>query len=208
MYEQRISMATLGGHGVGGKIALAAACYHHDHVTGYFGLDTTPMNQFYHESFAEFRKCFDLLGGFNINRSYPAIVNTLKDTVVCPKLRTLFLNCLIKGDNGYQWNFNFDAISHNLAKETPSNLTNWHTSVGLYPGRAMFAFPDNSNYVHLSTNTLPMYSVCPRLQGFNEDIFSIQGDDNTQSTFSFIQTTGSTNVKMISTPTPIRWLNS
>ena len=49
MYQNKISMATLGGHGVGGKIALATGCYHMDKVTGYFGLDTTPMNHFYHE---------------------------------------------------------------------------------------------------------------------------------------------------------------
>jgi pimeloyl-ACP methyl ester carboxylesterase len=48
MYEHKISMATLGGHGIGGKVALAAACYHYDKVTGYFGLETTPMDQYYH----------------------------------------------------------------------------------------------------------------------------------------------------------------
>lgn len=48
MYDHKISMATLAGHGVGGKIALAAACYHYDKVTGYCGIDTTPMNHFYH----------------------------------------------------------------------------------------------------------------------------------------------------------------
>ena len=48
MYEHRISMATLGGHGIGAKVALAAACYHFDKVTGYIGLDTTPMDQYYH----------------------------------------------------------------------------------------------------------------------------------------------------------------
>lgn len=29
MYNNHISMATLAGHGIGGKIALAAACYHY-----------------------------------------------------------------------------------------------------------------------------------------------------------------------------------
>ena len=178
MYEQKISMATLGGHGIGAKIALAAACYHFDHVTGYFGLDSSPMNQFYHEAFAEMRNCFGLLNNFNINRSYGAIVNELKHTVICPKWRSIFLNNLVKGDHGYQWNFNYDAIHRNLARDSPSNLTCWHSSIGLYPGRALFAFPDQSQFVHLSTNTLPMYSICPRLQGFNEDIFCIQEDDN------------------------------
>lgn len=43
-------MATLGGHGLGGKIALAAACYNLNKTTGYFGIDLTPMNQYYFES--------------------------------------------------------------------------------------------------------------------------------------------------------------
>jgi len=44
MYENKISTATLGGHGIGGKIALAVGCYHSDRVTGYFGIDTSPMD--------------------------------------------------------------------------------------------------------------------------------------------------------------------
>jgi pimeloyl-ACP methyl ester carboxylesterase len=47
MYANKISMATLAGHGIGGKIALATACYHHDKVTGYFGIDTVPYNQYF-----------------------------------------------------------------------------------------------------------------------------------------------------------------
>jgi len=55
MYEHKISMATLAGHGVGGKVALAAACYNYDKVTGYCGIDTSPLNHFYHEPVKELR---------------------------------------------------------------------------------------------------------------------------------------------------------
>ena len=48
MYENHISMATLAGHGVGAKVALAAGCYHNEKVTGVVGFDSSPMNQFYH----------------------------------------------------------------------------------------------------------------------------------------------------------------
>ena len=34
MYENKISTATLGGHGIGGKLALAVGCYHPERVTG------------------------------------------------------------------------------------------------------------------------------------------------------------------------------
>ena len=34
MYENKISTATLGGHGLGAKLALATGCYHANRVTG------------------------------------------------------------------------------------------------------------------------------------------------------------------------------
>jgi pimeloyl-ACP methyl ester carboxylesterase len=179
MYENRISTATLGGHGLGGKVALAAACYHYDKVTGYFGLDSAPMNQYYHESVRELRKYLNFLETLNINRPYASIKTDLQSNVLCPKWRNLFLAALARGEgNQYSWNFNFDSVHHNLTTEIPSNLTNWHKSIGLYPGRSMFAFPEYSRYVHLSTNTLPMYSVCPGLEGLNLDIFAIKGVEN------------------------------
>jgi len=51
MYDNKISMATLAGHGIGAKIALATACYHYDKVTGYFAFDSVPMNQYYHDGY-------------------------------------------------------------------------------------------------------------------------------------------------------------
>jgi pimeloyl-ACP methyl ester carboxylesterase len=182
MYENRISSATLGGHGLGGKVALAAACYHFDKTTGYFGFDTSPMDHYYHEATAEVRSHLEALRNVNLARSYGAISAELKNIVLCPKWRSLYLSNLVKAEGGYAWNFNFNAVHHNLTRISPSNLSSWSKSVGLYPGRSLFAFPEYSRFVHLNTNTLPMYSVCPRLQGFNQDIFAIQGDDSPQST--------------------------
>ena len=50
MYEHQISMATLGGHGLGAKIALAAASFNMSKTTGYFGINSSPMDQFYFEA--------------------------------------------------------------------------------------------------------------------------------------------------------------
>jgi pimeloyl-ACP methyl ester carboxylesterase len=203
MYEHKISMATLGGHGIGGKVALAASCYHFDKVTGYFGINTSPMDQYYHESYAELRKYINFLEGLNTKRGYNAINADLKDSILCPKWRSLFQNSLVKAaEGGYSWNFNFGAVHHNLTKTYPSNLTGWSSTIGLYPGRALFALSEHSRFVHLATNTLPMYKVCPRLQGLNEDIFSIQGDDNPLSTHAFTQIIGSTSRREMPIPLP------
>ena len=36
MYENKMSTATLGGHGFGGKLAMAVGCYYAERVTGYY----------------------------------------------------------------------------------------------------------------------------------------------------------------------------
>lgn len=49
----------------------------------------------------------------------------------------------------------------------------WDSSYGLFTGRSCYIFPEYSNRVFLGSNTLPMYGVCPRLNGLNEDIHSL-----------------------------------
>jgi len=66
MYEHRISTATLAGHGFGGKVALATACYHHDRVTGVFGIDTSPMDHRYFVAFKEFKHYIERLRELDI----------------------------------------------------------------------------------------------------------------------------------------------
>jgi len=51
MYENKISTATLGGHGLGAKLALATGCYHANRVTGVFCLDGGPLDHRYYEAF-------------------------------------------------------------------------------------------------------------------------------------------------------------
>jgi len=50
MYQNKISTATLAGHGYGGKLALATGCYHFDRVSGVYAIETSPMDHRYHEA--------------------------------------------------------------------------------------------------------------------------------------------------------------
>lgn len=178
MYEHEISMATLAGHGLGAKVALAAGCYHFDKVTGVFAIDSVPYNQYYFEPFHELRSYISKLKGLNLNRGFGAIIHDLKTIISCPKWRSIFENNLHRVGGGYEWKFEKNAVFSNLSSSQPSSLVNWPKTNGLYPGRACFVFPEYSRYVHLNTNTLPMMSVCPKLNGWGEDIFTVQGDEN------------------------------
>ena len=144
------------------------------------------MEQRYHESYRELREWVCFLRHLDINRGFHTIHSELKDKILDPKWRNIFLNNLEKEGNGYRWQCNFEAIHHNLHYNFPYSLTSWAPNIGLYPGRSLFVFPEHSRYVHLGTNTNPMYKVCPKLNGWNEDIFSIQDDENPQSNIGII----------------------
>lgn len=183
MYEHQISMATFGGHGLGGKIALAAASYNLNKATGYFGIASSPMNQYYFEAAREVRRYVESIQHLNLHRGFPSIVGDLKQEIQCPKWRSLFQSNLSKADGSYRWEFNVQAVAQNLLSNTPNSLWDWPTTNGLFTGKAMFAFPEYSRWVHLGTNTLPMLKVCPQLHGFNEGISYVQGDENPQSKY-------------------------
>lgn len=96
----------------------------------------------------------------------------------CPKWREIFEDNLVKEPHGWSWHFNLEVLYQNLRSKRAESLLNWTSAMGLWTGRAMFAFPEYSRYVYLNTHTLPMMNVCTQLKGFGEDIFSIQGDEN------------------------------
>lgn len=105
----------------------------------------------------------------------------MKSKVKCPKWRALFESNIVKQDNRYTWKFDANAVWSNLKNDSPNSLTGWNPTVGIYPGRVCFAFPDNSRHVYLNTNTMPMLKVCIQSKGFLEDIFSVQGDEGVQN---------------------------
>lgn len=51
MDEKKITMATLGGHGFGAKVALATAISNLDRCTGVINLDGGPLDHTYYEAF-------------------------------------------------------------------------------------------------------------------------------------------------------------
>jgi len=51
MDKQKLTMATMGGHGFGAKVALATAINNMDRVTGVINLDGGPLDHRFYESY-------------------------------------------------------------------------------------------------------------------------------------------------------------
>jgi len=75
MYKNKPSTASIGGHGIGGKVALAAACYHSDYFTGYFGLDYTPVDYKNYEAFGEVKGYLNAVKNLDLMRNKAHINN-------------------------------------------------------------------------------------------------------------------------------------
>ena len=53
MDDNKITMATIGGHGFGAKVATAAAINNHNRFTGVICLEGGPLDHKYYESYQE-----------------------------------------------------------------------------------------------------------------------------------------------------------
>jgi len=51
MDDKKLTMATLGGHGFGAKVALATAISNMERCTGVINLDGGPLDHTYYEAF-------------------------------------------------------------------------------------------------------------------------------------------------------------
>lgn len=179
MYTNKISTATLAGHGLGAKVALAAACYHSERFTGFCGLDYSPVNYKNYEPVRELAGYIEALKNTKLNKPKSAIYHDINKVANCPKWeKVLKQNLKMIAPSQYEWAFNMKGLADNLANANENHIGSWNANYGLWGGRSSWIFPEYSRYVHLGTNTLPMHKVCPKTQGFGRDIFAIQGDEN------------------------------
>ena len=89
MDDKKITMATIGGHGFGAKLATATAIAHMNRFTGIMCLDGGPLNHKYYEPYQELCEYVDLAKNINLESGEEGI-KTLKDKISCPKYREIF----------------------------------------------------------------------------------------------------------------------
>ena len=66
MDEHKITMATIGGHGFGAKVATATAINHMNRFTGVISLDGGPLDHKYYEAYQELAQYIESVRNLNI----------------------------------------------------------------------------------------------------------------------------------------------
>ena len=164
MDQQQLTMATLGGHGFGAKVALATAINNMNRCTGVINLEGGPLDHRYYEAYQELEGYVHAMSQMPANSDVAQATKWVNDHVGCSKWASIFRQNLESKSGVATWKFNLDDLVTDMKKQQP-NVACWHTSYGLWPGQALALFAAHSRWVHLSTNTLQFYNVIPRLQG-------------------------------------------
>ena len=165
MDQNQITMATIGGHGFGAKVAAATASANLNRFTGVIQYEGGPLDHKYHEAYQELAGYIECAAKMDLNSMDGNQAQRAIDAnISCPKWASIFKKNLDVSGSTPQWLNNMDALYANTKKFNPDVAT-WSESYGLWPGQALAIFAAHSRWIHLSTNTLPFYNVFPRLEG-------------------------------------------
>ena len=176
MDEKKITMATIGGHGFGAKVAAATAINNLNRFTGVIQLEGGPLEHKHYEAWHELSGYIQFAATLDLNALDANQVNkALEQNIHCKKWLSIFKQNLNQESGSLHWNFNVEDLAANSKKQSP-DVTKWSHAQGLWPGQALALFATNSRWVHLATNTLPFYNVFPRLQGQFPGQINTHGD--------------------------------
>lgn len=179
MYQHKITMATLGGHGFGAKNAFVAGCHKPHLTTGMLAFDYAPQDYTYFRVAANLRAVAKELGNFGKKPFHKNDFLDIVEGVQSPKLKSILNQNLRQvGAQDFALKFNVPFVAEQFEE-----YVNWKSvQYGLYTGRVSFIFPEYSNYVFLNSNTLSMMKVAPKTQGIFHDIQSVMTDsDNAEA---------------------------
>ena len=111
MDQQKLTMATLGGHGFGAKVALATAINNLDRCTGVINLDGGPLDHTHYEAYQEVKDYVEIakntdLSSMDINQA----TRYLKEEIACSKWAKIFAQGLESKGDKPTWKFNINGL--------------------------------------------------------------------------------------------------
>lgn len=86
MDDNKITMATIGGHGFGAKLAIATANANLERFTGVIALDGGPVDHKYHEAWYELKEYITFAHNMKLNEMEPSVaLRAIETGISCPK---------------------------------------------------------------------------------------------------------------------------
>lgn len=176
MDDNKITLATIGGHGYGAKVAAAAAINNMDRFTGLIQYEGGPLTHKYHAAWQELAGYVEFANTLDLTKiDYAEACRQIDKTFQCKQWAAIFKQNLTS-EGTLAWKNNMSALAADMRRNNPLTAI-WAQSYGLWPGQTLAIFAAHSRWIHLATNTLPFYNVMPRLQNKFPESITTWGDD-------------------------------
>jgi pimeloyl-ACP methyl ester carboxylesterase len=126
MDEKKITMATLGGHGFGAKVALATAINNMERCTGVINLDGGPLDHRYYEAYQELESYVTVAKKVIDHKMDVAGANKyINENISCKKWASIFKQNVLEKNDLATFKFNVDDLVTDMAKRQP-DVACWH----------------------------------------------------------------------------------
>lgn len=114
MNDNKITMATIGGHGFGAKVAAATANNHMDRFTGVIQLEGGPIDHRYHEAYQELASYIEYCAKINLSGlDASGVTRAIEKGVACKKWASIFKQALNTEGTSPSWNINLADLYKN-----------------------------------------------------------------------------------------------
>ena len=110
MDDKKLTMATLGGHGFGAKVALATAINNMERCTGVINLEGGPLDHTYYEAYQELKSYVEVAGAMGLDRDLGSANRYLSKNIGCTKWSSIFKQNLEDKGSSLAWKFNIDGM--------------------------------------------------------------------------------------------------
>ena len=117
MDEQKITMATIGGHGFGAKVAAATASSNLDRFTGVIQYEGGPLDHQYYEAYQELRTYVEFASKLNLAGIDGATaLRRIDQNITCSKWASIFKQNLNTDSQTPAWKSNMSGLAKNMRK--------------------------------------------------------------------------------------------
>lgn len=165
MDHHKITTASLLGHGFGAKVAVVTGILKYHRINSVVSLDYAPLDYTKHAAWLELKKAIEVAAMVDLtSKTKGEIVATLANAVPNKRLLAALISNL-DGDEktGFSWRSGIKELASNFNLKDHRDNIGKFPLIGLYPGRALFLFAERGNWVHQSSNTIPIYNLFPQL---------------------------------------------
>lgn len=151
--SESLTGAMLGGHSIGGKLAMLIALRHPDRLAALISIDMAPRRyDASHRQIIAGMRSMDL-GSVCSRRDADA---ALASYVPEPSVRSFLLKNLIRDGERYRWRLDLDAIAADY-----DAMLGWDPPPGTYSGPALFVGGEHSTYLQADRDARAIMSLFP-----------------------------------------------